>query len=335
MMTIGLTYDLRDEYLTEGYSEQDTAEFDRRDTIEAIERTLQELGFQTERIGHARHLIRRLALGERWDMVFNIAEGLYGFGREALIPALLEAHRIPCVFSDSLVLALTLHKGMTKHVVRDLGIPTPDFAVVENEADLEDVFLPYPLFAKPVAEGTGKGVTAASKIANRKELRQICRTLFSAYKQPVILETFLPGRELTVGILGTGAEARAIGTLEVVLNERAEQNVYSYVNKEYCEELVEYRLVTDEMAQHAQRVALAAWQGLGCRDGGRVDLRADAEGIPNFIEVNPLAGLHPEHSDLPILCTQIGMSYRELLDTIMQSAMKRLETEYDVLKKAA
>jgi D-alanine-D-alanine ligase len=326
LMKIGLTYDLRDEYLAEGYSEQDTAEFDRRDTIEAIERTLQDLGFRTERIGHARHLIKRLALGERWDMVFNIAEGLYGFGREALIPALLEAHRIPCVFSDSLVLVLTLHKGMTKHVVRDLGIPTPDFAVLETEADLEDVFLPYPLFAKPVAEGTGKGVTAASKIANRKELRQVCRSLFSAYTQPVILETFLPGREFTVGILGTGVEARAIGTLEVVLNDRAEQNVYSYVNKEYCEELVEYRLVTDEMAQHAQRVALAAWQGLGCRD---------ADGIPNFIEVNPLAGLHPEHSDLPILCTQIGMSYRELLDAIMQSAMKRLKTEYDVLKKAA
>jgi len=337
MLTIGLTYDLRDEYLAEGYSEQETAEFDRRDTIEAIDGTLQELGFRTERIGHARHLIKRLALGERWDMVFNIAEGLYGFGREALIPALLEAHHIPCVFSDSLVLALTLHKGMTKHVIRDLGVPTPDFAVVENETGLEDVFLPYPLFAKPVAEGTGKGVTAASKITDRRELRQVCRTLLATYNQPVLLETFLPGREFTVGILGTGAEAVAIGTMEVMLNDRAEQDVYSYTNKEYCEELVEYRLATDEMARHAQRIALAAWRGVGCRDGGRVDLRADAEGIPNFIEVNPLAGLHPAHSDLPILCTQIGMSYRELLDKIMQSAMKRLETgqKPDKLKKAA
>ena len=118
-MKIGISYDLRDDYLAEGYSEEATAEFDRQDTIEAIDNTLQELGFETERIGHAKQLIRRLALRERWDMVFNIAEGMYGFGREALIPALLEAHQIPYVFSDPLVLALTLHKGMTKRVIRD------------------------------------------------------------------------------------------------------------------------------------------------------------------------------------------------------------------------
>jgi D-alanine-D-alanine ligase len=113
--------------------------------------------------------------------------------------------------------------------------------------------------------------------------------------------------------------------------------VYSYQNKEYCEELVEYRLVTDTMAGRAQEIALAAWKGLGCRDAGRVDLRADTNGIPHFIEVNPLAGLHPEHSDLPILCTKVGISYRELIDAIMCSALQRVE-EMDVipsLKRAA
>ena len=324
-MLIGLTYDLRDEYLAEGYGEEETAEFDRRDTIDAIERTLQDLGYETVRIGHARNLMKRLALGERWDIVFNIAEGIYGFGREALVPALLETHQIPCVFSDSLVLALTLHKGMTKHVVRDLGIPTPDFVVVNSEADIESVVLPFPVFAKPVAEGTGKGVTSASKIRNRHELQHTCLKLLATYHQPVLVETFLPGREFTIGILGTGGEARAIGVMEVILNERAEQDVYSYTNKEFCEELVEYRLATDDMAERAKEVALAAWRGLGCRDAGRIDLRADANGIPNFIEVNPLAGIHPEHSDLPILCTQVGISYRELIDTIMRSALNRYE----------
>lgn len=324
-MNIGLTYDLRDDYLAEGYGEEETAEFDRRSTIDAIEQTLQELGYQTSRIGHARNLMKRLALGERWDLVFNIAEGMYGFGREALVPALLEAHQIPCVFSDSLVLALTLHKGMTKHVIRDLGIPTPDFAVVSSEADIETVSLPFPLFAKPVAEGTGKGVTAASKIRSQHELRHVCLKLLAMYHQPVLVETFLPGREFTVGVLGTGKEARAIGVMEVILNDQAEPEVYSYANKEHWEGLVEYRLATDEMAQKAQEVALAAWRGLGCRDAGRLDLRADAKGMPNFIEVNPLAGIHPEHSDLPILCTLMGISYRELIDGIMRSALTRVD----------
>lgn len=324
-MNIGLTYDLRDDYLAEGYGEEETAEFDRRDTIDAIERTLQELGYETSRIGHARNLMKRLALGERWNIVFNIAEGMYGFGREALVPALLEAHQIPCVFSDSLVLALTLHKGMTKHVIRDLGIPTPDFAVVSSEADIENISLPFPLFAKPVAEGTGKGVTAASKIRNQHELHHVCLKLLATYHQPVLVETFLPGREFTVGVLGTGKEARAIGVMEVILNDQAEQDVYSYTNKEYCEELVEYRLATDAMAKKASEVAVAAWRGLGCRDAGRLDLRADAKGMPNFIEVNPLAGIHPEHSDLPILCTLVGISYRELLENIMRSALTRVD----------
>ncbi|MDY0092280.1 MAG: ATP-grasp domain-containing protein [Candidatus Vecturithrix sp.] len=325
-MNIGLTYDLRDDYLAEGYGEEETAEFDRRDTIDAIERTLQDLGYGTNRIGHARNLIKRLALGERWDIVFNIAEGMYGFGREALIPALLEAHQIPCVFSDSLTLALTLHKGMTKHVVRDLGIPTPDFAVVNSEADITNIALPFPLFAKPVAEGTGKGVSAVSKIRNQHELHHACLKLLATFHQPVLVETFLPGREFTVGILGTGEEAHTIGVMEIILQDRAEQDVYSYANKEHWEGLVEYQLATDPIAQKAGEIALAAWRGLGCRDAGRLDLRVDANGMPNFIEVNPLAGIHPEHSDLPILCSLMGISYRELIASIMHSALTRVET---------
>jgi D-alanine-D-alanine ligase len=321
---VGLTYDLRDEYLAQGYGEQETAEFDRPATIEAIERTLQDLGYETDRIGNVRQLTARLAGGDRWDMVFNIAEGLWGFGREAVIPALLDAYGIPYTFSDPLVLALTLHKGMTKRVVRDLGIPTPAFCVVESESDISSVGLPYPLFAKPVAEGTGKGITAASKIHSRHELESVARELLATYGQPVLIEVFLPGKEITVGVVGTGSEAIAIGALEVVLRDEAEQDVYSYINKEQCEELVMYRLATGLEVDAAREIALSAWRGLGCRDAGRVDLRAGPDGRPQFLEVNPLAGLHPEHSDLPILCTRVGMSYRELMERIMASALKRL-----------
>lgn len=322
-MKIGITYDLRDDYLAEGYSEEETAEFDRPDTIDAIEEALRDLGYETDRIGNVKSLVKRLAAGQRWDLVFNIAEGLAGFGREAQVPALLDAYGILYTFSDPLLLSLSLHKGFTKHIVRALGIPTPDFAVVESVDDVEKVALPYPLFAKPLAEGTGKGVTPASKISSRSQLARVCKQLLDAYRQPVLVETFLPGREFTVGIVGTGKEAGAVGVAEVHLKENAELDAYSYVNKERCEELVEYRRAVDGVAARAKEIALAAWQGLGCRDAGRVDLRTDAQGMPKFLEVNPLSGLHPEHSDLPIICTLNGITYRELIAMIVDSARKR------------
>lgn len=323
-MKIGITYDLRDDYLAAGYSEEETAEFDKPETIDALEQALQALGYQTERIGNVRSLVERLSSGCRWDLVFNIAEGLRGFGREAVVPALLEAYGIPCTFSDPLVLSLTLHKAVTKRVIRDLGIPTPDFAVIETAADCKTIELALPVFVKPVAEGTGKGISAASKVSSRESMESACRKLLEKYRQPVLVETFLPGREFTVGIVGTGAHARAIGVMEVVLNPDAEPEVYSYLNKEHYEERVSYRLADDETARAARDTALASWRGLGCRDGGRVDLRADAAGVPNFIEVNPLAGLHPVHSDLPILCRLAGTSYQELIAMIMHSARQRM-----------
>jgi len=324
MTLVGMTYDLRNDYLREGYTEEETAEFDQPATIEAIEETLQSLGYRTDRIGHVRALARRLVAGERWDLVFNIAEGLRGFGRESQVPCLLDAYGIPYVFSDPLVLALTLHKAMAKRVVRDLGIPTPDFAVVHDVPDIAGVSLPYPLFVKPVSEGTGKGIDAKSIVRDTAELDRRCRFLLETFSQPVLVETYLPGREFTVGIVGTGRRARVIGVMEVLLRESAEKGVYSLQNKEYCEEHVDYRLVAGEEAERVSSVALAAWRGLECRDGGRLDIRADASGALHFLEVNPLAGLHPTHSDLPILATLAGVSYRELIGLIMASAEERV-----------
>jgi D-alanine-D-alanine ligase len=327
-MLIGLTYDLRQEYLAAGFSDDETAEFDRAETVEAIEAALRQLGHQTDRIGHARQLIARLARGDRWDLVFNIAEGLGGIAREAQVPAILDAYAIAYTFSDPLVMALTLQKGLTKTVVTAGGVPTPPFAVVHGPGDIEQIDLPFPLFAKPLAEGTGKGVTPASKVLDHAALGATCLALLEKYQQPVLVETFLPGREFTVGILGTGDAARPLGTLEIVLLEQAEADVYSYVNKERCEELVEYRLVRaedDPIVAAAQQVALDAWRILGCRDAGRIDLRCDAAGRPSFMEVNPLAGIHPQHSDLPILATKVGLPYVELIRQIVASAAPRIE----------
>lgn len=330
-MYIGITYDLRAEYLAAGFSEEETAEFDREDTIMAIEQILQDLGYETDRIGNIKNLTLRLVGGDRWEMVFNIAEGLRGFGREAQVPALLDAYDIPYTFSDPLALSLTLHKAMTKRVVRELGIPTPDFFVVENASEIEKFSLAFPLFAKPVAEGTGKGISAASKITTRSDFVATCMHMLLTYNQPVLIERFLPGREFTVGILGTGQEAGVLGVMEIILRDYAEPDVYSFRNKEQCEELVEYRPATDTTAEEAGKIALAAWRGIGCRDAGRVDIRLDGNGIPNFIEVNPLAGLHPQHSDLCIIAGMKGMRYRELIQAIMRSAMSRVQVnEYNL-----
>lgn len=329
-MKIGLTYDLKSEYLAEGYGEEELAELDREDTIEGLEEAIASHGHQPVRIGGGKRLVEALARGERWDLVFNIAEGLQGLARESQVPALLDLYEIPYTFSDPLVLAVALHKDLAKHVVRAAGVPTADFAVVKTLRDAEAIALPYPLFAKPVAEGTSKGVTPASLCKSPPELRATCRDLLERFRQPVLVETFLPGRELTVGIVGTGDDAEVLGSTEVLLLEGAEQGIYSFQNKHDWVGKVTYRFggrgeERDPEVAAAEAVALAAWRALGCRDGGRVDVRSDAAGQPCFIEVNPLAGLNPSISDLAILIGLAGIEYRALIGRILDSAIRRLE----------
>lgn len=324
-MKIGLTYDLRSEYLKMGFSEEETAEFDQEGTIDAIENTLNNLNYQTERIGHLKQLVSSLANGEKWDLVFNICEGMYGNGREAQVPALLDAYAIPYVFSSPLVLSLTLDKALTKRVIRDAGLATPDFYIVNRPSDIEKIELDFPLFAKPMAEGTGKGINGNSVINNKTELKERCISLLNEFKQAVLVETFMSGREFTTGIVGTGEEARAVGTMEIILKENAEKNVYSYTNKEECETLIEYKPTFGKEKEMCEQLALESYKVLGCEDAGRVDIRMDKNGIPNFLEINPLAGIHPEHSDLPILCTLNGISYIELMKMIMDSATKKVK----------
>ena len=323
-MNVGITYDLKVDYIKEGYTEEEVLEFDKPETIDGIENALIELGYKTTRIGNIRSLVSRLSNGERWDIVFNIAEGLNGIGREAEVPAILEAYNIPYTFSDPLVLSLSLHKAMAKRVIRDAGILTPDFCLVESMGELKTFDLTFPVFAKPVAEGTSKGINKDSKINNKRELEKIVKEMLLKYSQPVIIEEFLPGREFTVGIIGTGAEAKAIGALEILLNNNAEADIYSHMNKALYEDRVEYQVASDESAKGAIELALKVWRVLGARDAGRVDVRIDRDGNPSFIEVNPLAGLNPDHSDLPILCSLVGIKYVELIDNIIKSALKRV-----------
>ncbi|GIW94053.1 MAG: hypothetical protein KatS3mg110_2094 [Pirellulaceae bacterium] len=326
-MHIGLTYDRRATYLAAGWSVEQAGEFDQDETIDALESALQSRGHVVDRIGHIRQLVRRLADGQRWDLVFNICEGAFGAGREAQVPALLEAYGIAYTFSDPLVMGLCLDKAMAKAMVRQAGLAAPDGWLVRT---LDEVPHPpnrfFPLFVKPVAEGTGKGISTASIVHDRRGLLEQCRTLLEQFRQPVLVETYLAGREFTVGLIGTGTASRVLGTLEIRLTAGAEPGVYSFYNKEYCERLVEYILVrpADPTVAAVEQLALDAWQALGCRDAGRIDVRCDADGKPCFLEANPLAGLHPTHSDLPMLCTALGISYEQLIDWIVSSAACRI-----------
>jgi D-alanine-D-alanine ligase len=327
-LRVGLTYDLASEHLSQGASEEDVAEFDADETIVALCTALQQMGHQPERIGGIRSLTEQLAAGRRWDLVFNIAEGKHGAARESQVPALLDAFEIPYTFSDPLVLGVALHKGHAKAVVRSRGVPTADYHLVRSPSDIAKCSLTYPIFAKPVAEGTSKGITADSIITEPDRLGPTCLRMLERYAQPVLLETYLPGREFTVGILGTGQAARTLGTLEVHLVGDADVGVYSYRNKKQFVGKVEYRLLrpeADPVVREVEAVALRAWDVLECRDAGRVDIRLDASDKPCFIEVNPLAGLNPEISDLAILVRQSGQGYQSLIEGIMESAIQRLE----------
>ena len=322
-MRVGVTYDLRADYLALGLGEEETAEFDSEITIAGICGALASLGHEPDRIGGVRLLAKRLVAGERWDCVFNFCEGLKGVAREAQVPALLEAYDVPYLFSDPLTLSLALDKAMAKRVVRDCGVPTAPFAVIERAADAQRVELAFPLFLKPVAEGSGKGIGTHSKVNGRAELERVSGELLERFRQPVLAEAWLPGREFTVGITGTDDGAEVLGIMEVLWTKNAAAHGYGYENKEHFEGRMDYRLVDDTEAQEAGRVALAAWRALRCRDGGRVDIRSDEGGWPHFIEVNPLAGLNPERSDLVFIARFKGLAYVDLIARIMEAFQRR------------
>jgi D-alanine-D-alanine ligase len=322
-MRIGLVYDLRDDYRALGFSEEEIAEFDSVDTIDQLERALTALGCEVVRVGRGQALAARLVEGERFDFVFSIAEGVAGRSREAQVPALCELFGQPYLFSDPLTMAACLDKAVAKELVAASGVPTPDFAVAQTGASELAGWRQFPAFVKPIAEGTGKGCETASLVNTPPDLRAAATKLLARYRQPVLVETFLPGREFTVGIVGNGEDARVLGVCEIVLKDEAEANVYSLHNKERCEELVIYRRADDEESRLAATRALEAYRALGCRDAARIDFRSDANGEPYFLEANPLAGLHPHHSDLPILAAQNGIAFVELIGLILDAGLKR------------
>jgi len=324
MTTVGLCYDLKSDYMAAGFTAEQVMEMDDEEVVAGLEQGLRSLGYRVKRIGRGLELARRLAAGERWDMVFNFTEGVSGRGREAQVPALCELYGQAYTFSDPVTCGVTLDKAWAKRLVRDAGVATAPFAVVHTPEEAESVSLEPPLFVKPLAEGSSMGVSRHSLVRSCEELPSRCRELLASHPGGLLVEGYLPGREFTVGLVGSGAAAKVVAVMEVLYTRRAESQSYTAANKAEYLTNVRYRLLRKgPLAKQARAVALACYSVLECRDAGRVDLRCDREGRPHFLEINPLPGLHPVRSDLPIMAGLAGIPYSWLLNEIMGSALAR------------
>jgi len=299
---------------------EDTAEFDKQNTVDSLDGALKKMGFETEQVGNCFQLIEALAAGKRWDLVFNIVEGLYGDGRESVVPAILDQYQIPYVFSGPVILGISLNKYLTRLIVSAAGVPVSPGMLISSKADISKCKLEYPLFIKPVSEGTGKGINEKSLLKSPAELKEMAEWILGRFNQPALVEEYLPGREFTVGVIGSGDDAVAIGGMEI---ECKDNLPYSVEFKENYQEFCKYIPMAQEFSLECKTVALNVWKALGGVDAGRVDVKADRNGKMCFMEVNPLAGLHPIDSDLPILSRMIGIEYQTLMEMIIKSALKR------------
>ena len=323
-LSIGLCYDLKDDYLRDGFSPEDVLEFDSEETVAGLEVAMAALGHSTERVGRGRELARRFVEGRAVGPGVQHLRGRLGALARGPGTGVVRTFRPTVHIRRSPDLRRHARKGGRQE---NRARPRHrDGPVLGRELAGRggNVRLPAPLFLKPVAEGSSKGVTGRSLVRERRDLASACKTLLEQFRQPVLVEAFLPGREVTVGIVGHGAAARVVGVMEVSFTDRAETLAYTALNKEEYQDRVSYRLISNEpLAEQARDVALAVFRALGCRDAARVDLRCDAAGRPNFLEVNPLPGINHVRSDLPIMARLGGISYQELIGAIVDSARSR------------
>ncbi|CAN5731097.1 D-alanine--D-alanine ligase [soil metagenome] len=325
-LRIGVTYDLADEHaLASGMPEDASAELDDEVTVRGLALALASLGHEVDRIGGFGALLERLQRGSLdVDLVFNVAEGVRGRSREAQVPVLLEAFGVPFTGSDAVTMAITLDKAVAKRVWLGEGLPTPAFAVMASADDLDRAPATFPLFVKPVGEGSSMGIDAGAVVRDRAALARRVRGVWSAYRQPALVEAYLPGREFTVGLVGEGSGCSVVGVVETF----AFGHVSGYAQKRRTamgSAVREFRPLTDgALEQELAHLASRAYRAVGCRDLGRVDLRCDEAGMPNLIEINPLPGLAEGRSALPILAHHAGMTFRELIGLVLARAMERL-----------
>jgi len=328
-MKIGIAFDLRSDFQPDPGAPLDRLEeYDSRETVDAIAAALAAAGHEPRLLGGGRRFLEAV-LRDPPELVFNIAEGWGTRSREAHVPAVCEMLGIPFTHSDPLTLALTLDKPLTKRVVASHGIATAPFFVAERAEDLRGAPLPaFPLFVKPAAEGSSMGVRRSSRVTDAAALEAEVARCLRDYRQPALIEGFLPGVEFTVGVVGNGASREVLGVMEIEpLTSKRDEFVYGLETKrDYLAQVAYHvppRSISAAERAAVERVALDAFSALGCRDLARFDIRLDAAGVPNFIEVNPLPGLSPVSGDVVILSKKNGWTYERLVNRVVDEAAVR------------
>ncbi|AKU91101.1 D-alanine--D-alanine ligase family protein [Vulgatibacter incomptus] len=301
------------------------AEYDSPKTLQAIREAIASYGHEVVDLEATSELPTILA-SSQVDVVFNIAEGLKGRNRESQVPALLELLDIPYTGSDPAALSITLDKGLAKRMVRTHGILTPQYFLMQTGKEKLPRDLRWPLMVKPVAEGSSKGVISKSVCDTEAELREVARELAAKYRQHVLVEEYILGREFTVGLLGE-RRPRALPPMEIVFLDKSMKNpIYSFEMKQDWDARIRYDTpaqVDDKTRRKLEECARDAFVALGCRDVARIDFRMDDHGRIYFLECNPLPGLTPGWSDLVLISQAAGMDYRTLIGEILSGAIRR------------
>jgi D-alanine-D-alanine ligase len=281
--------------------------------------------------------------------VFNIAEGLHGPSRESQIPAMLEMLQVPYLGSDPLTLGICLDKARAKEILAYYGIRTAPFVVVRSDSDLDRSHVGFPAMVKPLHEGSSKGIFNSSVVRTTEELRQEVRKVLSTYREPALVEEFLPGREFTVALLGNGDDVRVLPIVEIKFDAlpAGVNPIYSYEAKwiwDSAESPLEIfecpAQLTPALQDEIASLCVSAYRVLGCRDWSRVDVRLDAAGRAHILEINPLPGILPKPEDnscFPKAARAAGMSYNQLINAVLDIALQRcgLLAEFQQHQRAA
>jgi D-alanine-D-alanine ligase len=322
---VGLICNLRAPTSEPSGIDERTAEHDTPETIAAIREAIESHGHEVVEL-EATPELPALLPASGIDVAFNVAEGVEGRARESQVPALLELLGIPYTGSDPTAIAVCLDKGLAKRLVQQAGIQTPAFMLMATGKEKLPGAWAFPCIVKPVAEGSSRGITQSSVVEDEEQLRALVAEQTVRYRQAMLVEAFLPGREFTLGVLGE-LRPRVLVPLEVKFTDETERYpVYAFESKFLSRGIASEvpARVDPALGDELLRVARAAFLGLGCRDVGRIDVRLDAEGRVHFIECNPLPGLAPGFSDLCLIAQASGIEYRALIGEILAPALRRM-----------
>jgi D-alanine-D-alanine ligase len=325
-MRIGLAYDLKSAVpLDEAGPEDALEEYDSRETVEAIAAALEAAGHSVVMLGGGGEFLDNMRR-EPVDIVFNIAEGWGNSrSRESQVPAILEMLGIPYTGSDSHCLTVCLDKPLAKKLVAEEAIATPQWQLINDGEELGKLaWAQFPAIVKPAYEGSSKGIRLTSVAENREQMTKEVSRLLNDYQQPVMVEEFITGDEVTVGIIGN-APPWVVGIMRIVPRKNEGHFVYSLeVKRDYLNR-VDYECppqLADEIKERITLASLKVFRVLGCRDFARLDFRVSPDGVPYFLEINPLPGLG-SYSDLVIMAQKLGWTHQELIQAVFEAALKR------------